>query len=378
MSNSGNSRFLAVRLAAMSAALVVASAGGAASAAADATTSGVAASAWQSYPVPVGGQAVLDAVVSPAAEDTWVGGFTIGANGFSPLMLHWNGSAFAAVSVPDTTRIDELSSTGPEDLWAMTDVQPLRWSGTKWLAIPLAAVPDMDQGGTLAADGPDDAWYVGSAYDPADGSTTSLVEEWNGQAWTRLALPAFLADGGLAGIAAQGPDDVWVDGLTTGGAVLLAHWDGHSWTAVPAPATGFAYTNLSELVIRRPNDVWLAGWGETTDVRGADRDSLVMHWNGCAWALSATPPGNGELDGIAGSADGLWAVGDTYHAPGVPYAAYALRWAGTDWMRVPVPATPDASFDAVAAAPGGGVWVVGSTTQDADTNPAVTPLLLRH
>ncbi len=332
----------------------------------------------QAYPVPVGGQAVLDSVVAPTADDAWAGGFTLGTNGFSPLMLHWDGSGWATVNVPDTTRIDELSSTGAGDLWAMTDDQPLRWNGAKWVAVPLATVPDMNQGGTLVADGPHDAWYVGGASDPNTGSSSSLVEEWNGQAWTILALPAPLAGGGLVDVAAQGPDDVWVDGLTSTGVVLLAHWNGRSWTEVPAPATGFAYTNLSELMIVQPDDVWLAGWGETTDESGADRDSLMMHWNGSTWALSPTPAGNGELYDMTEAAGGPWAVGDTYHEPGVPYYAYALRWTGANWAEVTVPATQEDSFDGVAAIPGGGVWVVGATTNDADVDPTVAPLLLRY
>jgi hypothetical protein len=345
---------------------------------AGADASAAAAAGWQAYPVPVGGQAVLDSVVAPTAGDAWAGGFTVGADGFSPLMLHWNGSGWATVSVPDTTRIDELSSTGAGDVWAMTDDQPLRWNGSKWVAVPLATVPDMNLGGALVADGPHDAWYVGGASDPSTGASSSLVEEWNGRAWTVLALPASLAADGLADIAAQGPDDVWVDGLDSAGAVVLAHWNGYAWTAVPAPATGFAYTNLSELMIAQPNDVWLAGWGETADEGGADRDSLMMHWNGSTWAISPTPAGDGELYDMTETAGGPWVVGDTYHESGVPYYAYALRWTGASWAEVSVPSTQDESFDAVAAIPGGGVWVVGATTNDAEVDPTVAPVLLRY
>ena len=108
-----------------------------------------ASSVWQAYPVPVSGQAVLDAVVAPTADDAWAGGFTLGTNGFSPLMLHWNGSGWTPVSVPDTTRIDQLSSTGAGDVWAMTDDQPLRWNGSAWVAVPLVTVPGMNLGGTV-------------------------------------------------------------------------------------------------------------------------------------------------------------------------------------------------------------------------------------
>lgn len=363
-------KFRAAGLAAASATLVVVPP---TSAGATAASSG-----WQAYPVPVSGQAVLDAVVAPTADDAWAGGFTLGTNGFSPLMLHWNGSGWTPVSVPDPTRIDQLSSTGAGDVWAMTDDQPLRWNGSAWVAVPLVTVPGMNLGGTLAADGPHDAWYVGGTSDPTTGDASSLVEEWNGRAWTVLTLPASLANGGLADIAAQGPDDVWVDGLTSTGAVLLAHWNGRSWTEVPAPATGFAYTNLSELMIVQPDDVWLAGWGETVDEGGADRDSLMMHWNGSTWSLSPTPSGNGELYDMTETPDGPWVVGDTYHASGVPYNAYALRWTGASWATVTVPTTQYDSFDGVAAIPGGGVWAVGATTNDAEVNPTVAPLLLRY
>ncbi len=336
------------------------------------------ASPWRSYPVPVGGQAVLDAVTAPAANDAWAGGFTLGADGFSPLMLHWSGRAWLTVSVPDSTRIDQLSSTGSEDVWAMTDDQPLHWNGTRWVAEPVESVPDMSQGGDLAADGPHDAWYTGETFDPVTGVSSSFVEEWDGRAWKLVPLPAGLAADSLADVAADGPHDVWVDGTTATGTIALAHWDGSRWTTVPVPATGFAYTTLSQLMMIKPGDVWLVGWGETVDETGAVRDSLLMHWNGRAWSISPVPSGSGELYAAAKATNGLWAVGDTYHAPGVPYAAYLLHETRAGWAQVATPTAQDAGFDAITAIPGGGIWVVGATTYDTTTNSQVAPLLMRY
>ncbi len=336
-------------------------------------------SAWRTYPVPVSAEATLSSVVALSPDDAWAGGFTIGPTGFAPVMLHWNGRAWAKVRVPTTSRIDQLSATGPKDVWAMTDGQPLHWNGTRWATVTLAAAPNMDQGGSLAADGPHDAWYLGGTYDPETGNAENLLEEWNGRAWKMLPLPDALADGGgLAGIAADGPDDVWVAGATATGALVLAHWNGHTWTIVPAPSSGFSYTYLSALVVAGPKDAWLAGWGETGGKGGADRVSLILHWNGKKWALTPTPAGDGELDDIAVGADGPWAVGDTYHESGVPYTAYALRWTGTTWTKVTVPTAGDASFNAAAAIPGGGLWAVGDTANDAGLTPDLTPVIARY
>jgi hypothetical protein len=367
-------------LVASSAALVVGvSTPATATAAVPAHVSAGTMSGWQIYQAPVDGQAAFDSVVAPAADDAWVGGFTVAANGFSPLLLHWNGQAWASVSVPDTTRIEGLSATGEDDVWAVTDDHPLHWNGRAWSAVALAPVQDMNEGGPLAADGPNDAWYLGTAYDPTTGAASNFIEEWDGCAWKQGALPAALADtGGLADIAADGPDDVWVAGTDASGALLFAHWDGRSWTSMPGPATGFTYTNLSDLVIAGGHDVWLAGWGETSDGKGADRLPLIAHWSGGNWALSPAPAGDGEIDSIAATpGGGAWAVGDTYHETGVPYSAYVLRWTGSAWVNVAVPTTGDASFDSVAAIPGGGVWAVGATADDASLTPTVEPLIAR-
>ncbi|MBR7836270.1 hypothetical protein KDL01_23535 [Actinospica durhamensis] len=379
MKNANKRKLRMTGLAAVSAALVTTLP---AAAHATAATTTPSSSAWRTYPVPVSGEATFSSVVAPSRDDAWAGGFTIGPTGFAPVMLHWNGRGWTKASVPTTSRIDELSATGAKDVWAMTDDQPLHWNGTRWATVTLATVPNMNQGGALAADGPRDAWYLGGTFDPETGNAENLIEEWNGRAWQILSLPKALADGaGLAAIAADGPDDVWVAGTATAatGALVLAHWNGHTWTILPAPSTGFAYTNLSALVVAGPKDAWLAGWGETQVTKGgADRVSLILHWNGKKWALTPTPAGDGELDNIAVGAGGPWAVGDTYHESGLPYTAYVLRWTGTRWTKVAVPTVGDASISAVAAIPGGGVWAVGDTANDSSETPDLTPLIAQH
>jgi hypothetical protein len=144
------------------------------------------------------------------------------------------------------------------------------------------------------------------------------------------------------------------------------------WQTYPAPVSGQAV--LDGVVAPAPDDAWAGGF--TVDANGFA--PLMLHWDGSTWALSPTPPGDGELYDMTLTADGPWAVGDTYHESGVAYTAYALRWTGATWTNVVVPTTGDASLGAVAAIPGGGIWAVDSTADDASETPTAAPLIARY
>ena len=101
------------------------------------------------------------------------------------------------------------------------------------------------------------------------------------------------ANGGalLTGVSALSPADAWATGSyeSSGGTVILTfvlHWNGTRWTQVPAPSprgTGTSpFTVLTGVSARSPGDAWAVGCACTNDFD----TTLVLHWNGTAWARS--------------------------------------------------------------------------------------------
>ena len=58
--------------------------------------------AWRSVPTGLSSQPVLEDVAALAADDVWAAGYLTAADGatYSPIVLHWNGTRFARVTLP--------------------------------------------------------------------------------------------------------------------------------------------------------------------------------------------------------------------------------------------------------------------------------------
>ena len=119
----------------------------------------------------------------------------------------------------------------------------------------------------------------GSAFDAFDGAT-----------WTSLIFP--IAANLLSAVWGSGPRDVWFASESS-----LYHYNGASVTQATLPALP-AFANFSALWGRGAGDVWAIGDG-----------GLVLHFDGSAWSVVATPQNNrlGGITGLPGS--GPWVGG---------------------------------------------------------------------
>jgi hypothetical protein len=247
--------------------------------------------------------------------------------------------------VPSAGRINHLSSTGADDLWAATDCGLLRFDGTTWQRAGYADVPaEQASLNDVSADGPHDAWLAGSTYDSGTGAAHGFVQRWDGHEWRPVSLPDFGSSYGFDSIAAHGPNDVWAVGRIYVGedrpdGLLLMHWDGRSWTRLPEPATDAWTKVVSRVRTTGRDDAWVVGFSEAAPDRDQTRHPMILHW---------------ELNDLARSGPQLWAVGDTYSSGQPSYTMYVLRGTGDRWLTDPVPDTGDGMVNSVAAIPGGG------------------------
>jgi len=364
----------------------------AASAALLAAAPAVAAPNWTivSSPNPSPALNGLDGVFARTATDAWaVGqvGETANTEGNAGLALHWNGTAWTSVPVPDpqfrNERLFAVDGTSANDVWAVgaaataqnqvpREVFALHWNGTAWALTPVQTGPTGTARGGLnavAAISPTNVWIGGRSR-----SGNVLIEHWNGTAWTVAPTPA--VNSTINDLAVVSPTNIWAvggglvnaDGTRT---ALIMHYDGSSWqrvtNQVSVPANFVAHRGLFGITALSATDIWAVG--TATDRLSVDQP-VIQHWNGTRWTRVAAPaaPANTshqDLNGIAAvSATEIYAVGDITNATDATSSGMVLRWNGTAWVRESV-AHSTAGSDSlgdVAATPGGGpLWAVGTS-----------------
>jgi hypothetical protein len=135
----------------------------------------------------------LYGVTALSATDAWaVGLYPTGA-----LILHWNGKTWTSHDISGCCFLESVAATSPANAWAV--------GGTGWF------------------------------------TTEPLIEHWNDRAWTKASVQAPAAGGYLNGVAVVSASDAWAVGWTGGGpgdgtgpgdATLIEHWNGRAWTRV--------------------------------------------------------------------------------------------------------------------------------------------------
>lgn len=153
-----------------------------------------------------------------------------------------------------------------------------------------------------------------------------------------------------------------------------------TWEIMSVPSTSWD-RSINSIVAIGANDAiavgsveeqfWLTEWR-----------ALVWRFDGTRWREHSAPPNAGELNSVAAaSANDVWTLSGSMYNPERVDGPYAHRWNGTGWSTTRIPDHPSGgklSAYEVAVA-GGTVWVVGSyETEPAtwpDSNPA--PAILR-
>lgn len=300
-----------------------------------------------------------------------------------PFAEHWNGTSWTGTLVPvpkgRTSTLQGVADVAPGDGWAVGDSTTTanaqdrtlieHWNGTAWTIVPspnpAGGTDGNDALDAIAAVSPTDIWAAGDDFTQG-GSIVPLFEHYNGTSWATVPAPPTL--GGFAtGLAAVSASDVWMVG-TTLGQTISAHWDGHHWTAVPLPQFSAGPNPsffLGAVSAVSSSDVWATGFAENVNNQNFQKP-FVLHWNGTRWALSFVPnPGveGSELRGITAlSAHDVFAVGETLSDGSL--LTLAERFNGTTWTAIP---SPDPGFTGplinsgltAAGSARGLVWAVG-------------------
>jgi hypothetical protein len=287
------------------------------------------------------------------------------------LAEHWDGATWTDVSTPNfgelTGGLVDVSGSSSSDVWAVgsqgqrsfndTQIAVEHWNGSAWSRSPAPDASFNDALFGVAAFSPANAWAVGGWDTGGTGLNHTLIEHWNGSAWSIVPTPDD-PPGRLDAVDGVGPNDVWAVG-GAGGKGIAMHYDGTAWSIVPTPVKGSASQSLSDVSARGSNDVWAVGTVEKGyPFKG---QTLAMHWDGSGWRIKASPtPSSGDtVTGVATLTGGkVWMVG-TYYPDAFTNKPLTELFANGSWKVVPV--RGKTSLDGVAALTADDVWAVGSS-----------------
>lgn len=361
------------------------------------------------------GNNVLLGVSADSSADVWaVGDYTPSSSSVTATLTeHYNGAAWSVVSSPNASggsnQLSGVVALSSANAWAVGYYLPTssavprnlieHWDGSHWSTVTSPNNgTDINELMSIAAVSATDIWAAGYYYDDTLSKWQTLIERWNGSAWTIVPSPDASLPGPRAGlpgenqlysIAAGSATDAWAVGEDSG-APLILHWNGTVWTLSSPQATPYG-AGLYGVAIASSSEVWAVG----QDNLG----TLTEQWNGTAWSIVPSINPNGDSRSLfqAVAADTVLhrtlSVG--YAAPAIgipsrslrsprpyggyqPYSTLAEQWNGTDWAVMP---TVDTNIyfnvlNSVAVIPSSGyAWAVGDVL-NATTNSDQT--LIEH
>lgn len=239
--------------------------------------------------------------------------------------------------------------------------------GLDWAVVSSPSPPGVDINylNGVAAVGTNDVWAVGYYIYNNQGPIDTLIEHWDGSAWSIVPSPnQGTFDNYLAAVSAVSANDVWAVGLYNDGTLdrtLTEHWDGTTWNIVASPNQGPSYSELAGVAAVGTNDVWAVGLYSN----GSAQRTLTEHWDGSAWRIVASPNqgirDNGFEAVSAVGTNNVWAVGFYYNSNGY-LRTLTERWNGSTWSIV-ASANPGMYYNqlyGVAAVSANDVWAVGT------------------
>jgi hypothetical protein len=213
-----------------------------------------------------------------------------------------------------------------------------------------------------------DVWAVGGEQD-SNGLWHTLTEHWDGSSWAVVpAVDAGISGNQLYAVKANASNDVYAVGQQAGAAFpnqsLIEHWDGKAWSVISSPADPSA-SALPLGVTTSGASLTLVGEQETDT---APYTTYVASGTSRGLSILNTPnngTGENSLFAAATAANGsTWAVGWVIDPSTDSHFPLTLQGVNGAWSVVSSPGFPtgyDSGLAAITAIPGGGLWAVGVT-----------------
>ena len=244
-----------------------------------------------------------------------------------------------------------------------------------WTSVPPGSSTGQNERATaITCTSEANCWAVGDRFDSRSGFPTlqTLIERWNGTAWTRIPSPNSNADAternSLEGVACTSVSDCWAVGSYEYSdnsfpfpqryvQTLILRWNGSTWSIVASPNSSATESNsLNDVTCTSATDCWAVGsstFRDNSPVFPQFRSkTLIQRWNGTAWSIVPSPDRGGTRAVTCVSENDCWAVDSS----GI------LHWDGASWSTVPAAADPEGKpnyLSDITCASASDCWVVG-------------------
>jgi hypothetical protein len=347
---------------------------------------------WVLVPSPSpNGNGILTSVASvPGSTLAWsVGTYNADYHDWT-LIERWDGTSWQVVPSPNPAGSNHnilrgVTALAPDDAWAVGSYKPagggtrtlvLHWDGVVWSLVPSVDPSTYSELWSISAESKNSVWAVGHHY--AAVGQQAPIEHWDGIRWRAVKGPALGNAYHLLksvtvvrnAVPIQRPQ-VLAAGTIYGSdgvpSALVTRWDWSTlqWSLIPTPDASSNENFFVGIDGSHGGDVWSVGTFSTpTDLYLP----LAEHWDGSTWSVVQVPHISSSLTSLSSVAtintSSAWAVGYYYNGLSARLTL-AEHWDGTAWTLVPTPNPAGTgphefnSLEAIAHAPGVGLWVVG-------------------
>jgi Bacterial Ig domain len=287
------------------------------------------------------------------------------------LIESWNGSAWSIVPSPNTSPTQDnllngVSCSGPSacvaggNYFTGTKDQTLieSWNGSAWSIVPSPNTsPTQNNALTgVSCNLPAACVAVGAYYLSGDFSQT-LIESWNGSAWSIVPSPNTSPTqiNLLRGVSCSSPSACTAFGFyepsNNSDQTLIESWNGSAWSIVPSPNTSPTQNNeLSGVSCSSPSFCTAVGYSDSGSFQ-----TLIESWNGSAWSIVPSPNAS-QINLLLGVSCLS------------PSACTAVGYYGSSQTLIERLTTPMTSV----IVPASGATVSGTTTLDASASNATS------
>jgi hypothetical protein len=314
-----------------------------------------------------------------SSKDAWGFGFSGGLASSE----HWDGSTWQVVVTPSPpgagfASLCAASGVASDDLWAVgfSDDRPNvpyaeHWDGSAWTLVYMDAIPNARYTTlySIQALATNDVWAVGYDTVGAANSYQTLVEHWDGNAWTRIPSPNGPSLGSLlSGISGTSSNDLWAVGSqgwrTAKATTLIEHWNGSKWRVVASPNLHTKRSLImGEMTAVSDKNIWAVGFYTSDYVQAKP---LVLHYDGVSWSIVKCPNpgpfGSWLLGHPVALDDNTIAVGGQSTIPGVGSRAVTMIYNGSEWQILkPRNPEPNSLFNDLSSMSGKKLLATGAT-----------------
>jgi RHS repeat-associated protein len=253
----------------------------------------------------------LYGVACVTASECWAVGYYYHPNDDLTLIEEYNGSAWSIISSPSPglygNSLGGVTCTSASNCWAVgyydsgNGWPPLfeQYNGTAWSVVSAGYGNLYNQLNGVTCVSASDCWAVG--YDSVgDGTNITDVYQYNGSEWSLVHTPnvGVSQEDLLFGVTCTSASACWAVGNyeNTNGSLeqtLVEQYNGSAWSVVSSPNAG-ALNNLVAVSCSSATDCWAVGSYGGISGRGQE---LFEHYTGGVWSVTVTqqPPAGGPV-----------------------------------------------------------------------------------